>query len=753
MKKNKLLKILLFSLLLVPVVGVTTKILNTKSNNVNITIPNKSDNIVNEVAVTLDDNSTVMSSNIQIVSNKQEVLSASKDKLCIVNDNKDLNFKMSQLNKDDLNIKDSRELNLDYENQVYFKYGNYGFLFYGSDNQSIIYKYNFDNYSYELLNCQMPVNTDYCNFIVIDNSVYIYNNNNDSESVYLNKVYKFNLDNYNIDIIDYEFNEKFLRCNLEVYNNKIYMFGSYDDNLDYTDEVLVLDCATGEITIDCNLPFKYGFDYSFILDDNIYLIYGYDNDGNEHNNIFKYNISSKSIVTMDLSIPFEFNNTRILTDENYCYILNRDSSDDVYKLDVKNNDLEKIETTYENPLTSNEIWFDFPCIYNNKIIDFNNNNFIDLNTYSLSKIELNDYIELPHNFLLSTASIFDDYIYIFGGLSKYSNKSNDIYKYDTKNKNGQIIDTKIPYNFKSANSYRYKDYIYIYGGYETVTSEDGMSSSAVPNTSIYKFNCLTETFELLDLSLPYGNNGLFSSIYKDNIYIFNKSKITKFNLSNETLTVLDVEMPEELYNCSICTHQDNLYIFGGRTANSTSNKIYKFNSLNETIELLEVTLPFSCVRGGCIEYNDEIYIFGGYNGGSFTNENYSTCKFNPLTKTIVNVNGSISRHYRDFDVLSHNGLVYVLGGSTEAGYDLGLNKMFILSSCTNLSKNSIVIYKSETGKPFKLNNEIDVSISKIFIENSLKTNEYCEAYLYDETQTVWVNVNTGAALEVGDSNA
>ena len=123
------------------------------------------------------------------------------------------------------------------------------------------------------------------------------------------------------------------------------------------------------------------------------------------------------------------------------------------------------------------------------------------------------------------------------------------------------------------------------------------------------------------------------------------------------------------------------------------NTIYKFNCKTETIETLGITLPQTVSYSCCSIYEDNIYLFGG--------------------------SGASNR----------------------------LDTIYNLFVSFELAKNNVLIYNANSNYSFDLiTDQVRIPIKKVYIGDSNNTAKLANAYLYDETQTAWVNVNTGEKL-------
>ena len=183
-------------------------------------------------------------------------------------------------------------------------------------------------------------------------------------------------------------------------------------------------------------------------------------------------------------------------------------------------------------------------------------------------------------------------------------------------------------------------------------------------------------------------------------------------------------------------------VFGGFFAGSHKN-IYKFNCTTETIETLSVTLPQTLRSACCAPYGTDIYIFGGYNN-SILNTIY---KFNCVTETIETLSATLPQavYYARCSTFGSN--IFIFGG---VGSSSGYSKfIYNFSVSFELTANNVLLYCANSGYSFDLiTNQVTIPIKNIYIGNSNNMAQLANAYLYDEAQTAWVNVNTGKVLTV-----
>ena len=342
---------------------------------------------------------------------------------------------------------------------------------------------------------------------------------------------------------------------------------------------------------------------------------------------------------------------------------------------------------------------------------------------------------LPQALRSACCASYEDNIYIFGGaISNTGTKTNTIYKFNCNNKTIETLSVTLPQSLYGACCVPYGDNIYIFGG---------VGSGYLK--TIYKFNCTTETLSTLSTTLPQGFNSACCSLCGDIVYIFGGwnndplNTIYKFNCTNETITKLSTILSKALYNACCSSYNDNIYIFGGNTG-SGLNTIYKFNCTNETISTLSTTLPKQLHSACCSRYGDNIYIFGGYDTPSNT-----IYKFNCTTETIITLSNTLPQNVDNACCSIYNSNIYIFGGHN--GNYIPLNSIYNFSVSFELIANNVLIYNANSNYSFDLiTDQVTIPISKIYIGDSNNTAQLANAYLYDEAQAAWVNVNTGEVL-------
>lgn len=351
--------------------------------------------------------------------------------------------------------------------------------------------------------------------------------------------------------------------------------------------------------------------------------------------------------------------------------------------------------------------------------------------------------------LVGTCSAsYKNNLYVFGGNNGgFSNTIyNTIYKINHITLEKTKLNVTLPMTLTDAVCETYNDNIYILGG----------SNADFFNKTVYKFNCITETIETLSVTLPQGGleDGACSSIYGENIYIFDeyhsgstkiKNLIYKFNCISETIETLNVTIPKEFDVKSTITYNNIIYVFSLVYQDSIySQHIHKFNPIAKTIEEISITLPSQTIfrTSSKALYKDSIYIFGGYdlNGRTYLNTIY---KFNCKDETISKLGLTLPFKLRGTYCFIHENKIYISGGYDGKNYSNKVCRFWIYFTLTS---NNVLIYSANSDYSFDLTTDISIPIKNIYIGNASNRAEFAKAYLYDEKQSAWVNINTGELL-------
>ena len=344
---------------------------------------------------------------------------------------------------------------------------------------------------------------------------------------------------------------------------------------------------------------------------------------------------------------------------------------------------------------------------------------------------------LPQGLRYHCSSIYGDNIYIFGGFNSSSKAVNTIYKFNVNTKTIETLSITLPKTLFWTCCATYEDNIYIFGG----------SDNKNKNYDIYKFNCTNQTIETLSVTLPQALYGACCSIYENNIYIFGGytnsgtiSTIYKFNCTNKTISTLSINLPKSLYFACCSNYNSKIYIFGGYSS-EILNTIYKFDCQTESITTLTTTLPKTIRHACCSTSNNNIYIFGGESNNPLNTIN----KFNCNNETITTLSTIFPHNLYGASCSIYDDNVYIFGGASSGSN--AFTTIYEFATSFELAANNVLIYNANSDYSFELvTNQVTIPIKNIYIGDSNNTAQLCNAYLYDETQTGWVNVNTGEVL-------
>ena len=375
----------------------------------------------------------------------------------------------------------------------------------------------------------------------------------------------------------------------------------------------------------------------------------------------------------------------------------------------------------------------------NKLCILSNTNDLSFkvvnNGLPISDLTKTKYMDIPNNIYKPIVGAYNNCIYY--GLGKTGTKSapkvnTDIYKKDlststiTKVKSisntifgcGAIVGNKL-YSFYGANG----------GTSVDIVNLDTLEEKYIDSTN-GAFNYGSQCCAVVGTDI-YVFGGNYSTKYNN--------KITKFNTLNNTATVLSTPA-EYLAESVACSMGTDIYVFGGTLSNASASitkkslNIFKFNTISQAWGSVKQSLPISVNNGTASAYDKYIIIFSGTNIIVFDSEN-ETAKLWTQTSTTTSCTYSGSASYL--------GYIYVIGGN----YTMD-NYKFAFTS--ELPANKVYIYTNNISNySFDLiTDQVRIPIKNVYIGKSNNTAQLADAYLYDETKSAWVNVNTGEALSV-----
>ena len=333
--------------------------------------------------------------------------------------------------------------------------------------------------------------------------------------------------------------------------------------------------------------------------------------------------------------------------------------------------------------------------------------------------------QLLENIFRPVCGVYKNCIYFAGGSVKSSLGNDRLYKYDiSTNAITKIKNSDLKYGCGTIVGNK----MYIFG--------DAKNDNT---TMIIDLDTLEYTNNNIGGVFTYGGQCcasigtdvyVFGGHYYSNYNDYYYKKITKIDTLTNTTTILSTEISDYLY-ASCCASIGNcIYIFGSAES-SYSKNIYKFNSLDGSFTRLSVSLPIDVKYYPCVTYGKFIYIFARNNIIIFDSEN-ETCEY--LTSV-----SSVSFEYSGACINGNN--VYLIGGNYN-------KNNYTYNITFDLPANNVYIFIDNSSK-FNFDliaDQVTIPIKNIYIGDSNNTAQLANAYLYDETQSAWVNINTGEVL-------
>ena len=334
--------------------------------------------------------------------------------------------------------------------------------------------------------------------------------------------------------------------------------------------------------------------------------------------------------------------------------------------------------------------------------------------------------QLLENIFKPVCGVYKNCIYFAGGSVKSGTGNDHLYKYD--------ISTNKTTNLKYLGGYKYGcgtivgNKMYIFGG----AKNDSTTMIIDLDTLEYTNNDIGGVFSYSgQCCASIGTDVyVFGGTYYNNYNDYYCNSITKIDTLTNTTTILSTKISDSLYSSCCASIGNCIYIFGSAES-SYSKNIYKFNSLDGSFTRLSVSLPTGVSHFSCVTYGKLIYIFAGRNIIIFDSET-ETCEY-------LSSVSSVSFEYSGACINGNN--VYLIGGNYN-------KNNYTYNITFDLPANNVYIFIDNSSK-FNFDliaDQVTISIKNIYIGDSNNTAQFANAYLYDETKSAWVNVNTGEVL-------
>lgn len=315
----------------------------------------------------------------------------------------------------------------------------------------------------------------------------------------------------------------------------------------------------------------------------------------------------------------------------------------------------------------------------------------------------------------------------YGSTSIYNRKNNYLYNfyYDMDSYNGRSSSTYKKYDLTNNTSSDVLSNLNFFNGrYSDTTSMGGVDIGdyiyLISSGGTYKINTIDDTYELLTSNKPSGYVG--QSLLINNVwYVFQSNSYSTFDFNTNIWTTYSFD---KSIGVGYCVHQygNYVYVLGSRGSSYTS--INRINLNDNTVETLDLTLPFTKKFSG-VGIGNSIYLIE-YNKNIIKILNLDNLTIDDFVNSESNIPTYITFLRND--------------GSIQFGQTYNLQLNFTLST------NVLYIYTENMGKTFNLLENVTIPIKKVYIGDSNNTAQLANAYLYDETKSAWVNVNTGEVL-------
>ena len=328
-------------------------------------------------------------------------------------------------------------------------------------------------------------------------------------------------------------------------------------------------------------------------------------------------------------------------------------------------------------------------------------------------------------------STYDNYgTYYYGSTFIYNRKNNYLYYfyYQMYSYNGRSSKTYKKYDLtNNTSSDVLSNLSFLNGQYSDTTSMGGVDIGdyiyLISSNGTYKINTIDDTYELLTSNKPSGYVG--QSLLINNVwYVFQSNSYSTFDFNTNTWTTYSLT---KSIGVGYCVYQYGNYVYSlGSLSSKTYTSINRINLNDNTVETLDLTLPFTSIFSGT-GIGNSIYLIE-YN------------------KNIIKVLNLDNLTINDFVSVESNVPTYITFLRNDNSIQFG--QLYNLQLNFTLSSNALYIYTENMGKTFNLLENVTIPIKNIYIGDSNNTAQLCNAYLYDETKSAWVNVNTGEVLTV-----
>lgn len=355
------------------------------------------------------------------------------------------------------------------------------------------------------------------------------------------------------------------------------------------------------------------------------------------------------------------------------------------------------------------------------------------------------------------ASVGTD-IYIFGGHSTYST-SDKIYKFDTERKTFELLSTTLPNPICNMGCAAVGTNIYLFGGRQI------NNGSSTYYKTILKFDTQTYNIETLSSTVTLNTRMGCAAVGTD-IYLIggmlndgnssNNNYVQKFNTKTETLERLSAFNYTYAIDMGCVAIGTDIYLIGGKWGGTASSAIRKYDTLTQgDVVTTGLSLTNATSEVGCASVGTNIYCFGGFaSSTSSTYYGYNTIQKIDIEKNTVELlSQTLSNAMAGVCCATVGSNIYALGGYSRTGTNNfnHYNTIYDFAVSVPLTANQLLLNTTLNKNLFKIINaesaEIEIGVNGVYRGNANGIAELESANVFDESQSAWVDVQSGVVVQ------
>jgi N-acetylneuraminic acid mutarotase len=268
-----------------------------------------------------------------------------------------------------------------------------------------------------------------------------------------------------------------------------------------------------------------------------------------------------------------------------------------------------------------------------------------------------------------SATVKDNLLFIFGGYSDGATYFKDLFELNLDTKRWRFIRPKqrLSLGRHSASAVLYNNKIYLFGGIATGTQK---------MNDILAFSLEKNEWKLITPRTPppSGRWGHSAVVYNGAMYVMGgfgdifSNDLWRFDFKTKVWTpvLTNGKPPRPRHFHSACIFRNKMYICGGFAANMITPDMYEFDFETSTWHCLSSNNAATNRRGhSAVVYDNAMYVFGGVSGTKNSNHLYEWC-FDKNEWKIVECVGAIPSPRHFHQAIVYNGAMYVFGGISDS---------------------------------------------------------------------------------------